>query len=66
MIASVPTTEIHPEICYALPLDALGFGKAALREMRRNGLPVRRVGRRHFVLGKDLISHIESRGQIVT
>lgn len=35
--------------------DRLGLGKAALRRARRDGLSIRRIGRRSYVLGSDLI-----------
>ena len=38
----------------------LRLGNWALRQAQRNGLPVRRVGRRGFVLGRDLIQYIAS------
>jgi hypothetical protein len=34
----------------------LGLGKAAIRKARREGLIVRRIGRKSFVLGEDLIA----------
>ena len=36
-----------------------GLGVSALRKCRRNGLPVRYIGRRGFILGKDLIEYAE-------
>ena len=33
----------------------LGLGTYALREARRHGLPVRKIGRRSYVLGKDIL-----------
>lgn len=38
--------------------EQLGLGAAAVRSMRRKGLPVRRVGRASYVYGSDLISYI--------
>jgi hypothetical protein len=38
----------------------LGLGVHAIRMARRAGLPERYIGRRGFVLGKDLIAYIES------
>ncbi len=35
----------------------LGLGTYALREARRRGLPVRKIGRRCYVLGKDLLDY---------
>lgn len=34
----------------------LGLGSYALREARRRGLPVRKIGRRSYVLGKDILA----------
>lgn len=39
----------------------LGLGPAALRAARRQGLKVRRIGRRKFVLGRDLVAFLETR-----
>jgi hypothetical protein len=36
----------------------LGLGAAALREARRKGLRVRRIGRRGYVFGEDLIAFL--------
>jgi hypothetical protein len=47
-----------------LTLDAvrteLGLGIAAMREARRKGLKVRRIGRRKFVFGADLIDFLRA------
>lgn len=43
----------------------LGLGTAALRTARRKGLIVRRVGRRSFVMGRDLLDFIENHATIV-
>lgn len=52
-----------------LTLDAvktrLGLGTRALRTARRNGLKVRRIGQRSFVLGRDLLSYVEKHGRLV-
>lgn len=37
----------------------LGLGKTALRTARRRGLQVRRIGRKAFVLGRDLIDYLD-------
>jgi len=37
----------------------LGLGTAALRTARRSGLVVRRIGRRSYVLGRDLIDYVD-------
>ncbi len=53
----------------AYPLESLkkdyGLGVAALRTARRKGLIVRRIGRRSFVLGSDLLKYIETCGKVV-
>ena len=43
----------------------LGWGTVALRRARERGLPVRRLGRRSYILGSDLIDHIRKEGRIV-
>lgn len=37
----------------------LGLGKSSLREARKNGLTLRRLGTRSFVLGRDVIAFLE-------
>ncbi len=44
---------------------ASGLGTAALREARRTGLVVRRVGVRSFVLGRDFLDWLERNGRVV-
>lgn len=39
----------------------LGLGPSAMRTARRQGLRVRRIGRRKYILGRDLIAFFESR-----
>jgi hypothetical protein len=39
----------------------LGLGQSAVRAARRQGLKVRRIGRRKFILGRDLVAFLESR-----
>ena len=43
----------------------LSLGTAALRTARRRGLKVRRVGRKSFVLGKDLMIYLEECCEVV-
>ena len=38
----------------------LGLGQAAMRTARRAGLKVRKIGRRRYVLGKDLLAYVET------
>lgn len=40
--------------------DRLGLGQAAMRQARRAGLPVRKIGRRRYVLGRDLLAYVEA------
>lgn len=39
----------------------LGLGHSAIRAARRQGLKVRKIGRRKFILGRDLAAFLESR-----
>ena len=43
----------------------LGLGKAALRTARRQGLVVKRIGRRGYVRGSDLLSWFDRVAQYV-
>ena len=56
--------EIRPDCLYPLPefKRRTGLGTHAMRTARRNGLLVRRVGGRAFILGKDFIEHLEETG----
>lgn len=40
-----------------------GWGARAMREARRDGLPVRYRGGRAFVLGKDVLAFIEQHAE---
>ena len=40
--------------------DRLKLGQHAMRQARRAGLRVRRIGRRAFVLGRDVMAFVES------
>ena len=52
------TGEIRADGMYTLAeiRARLGLGPYALREARRRGLPVRKIGRRSYVLGKDILA----------
>jgi len=43
----------------------IGLGTAALRTARRKGLIVRRIGRRSFVMGRDLLQYLDDHATIV-
>jgi hypothetical protein len=43
----------------------LGLGTAAIRTARRKGLTVRRVGRKSFILGADILAYIQDHANIV-
>ena len=66
MAAATTTSagEIRVDGLYALReiQERLGLGTAALRTARRSGLKVRRIGRRGFVLGEDLIQYVQRAG----
>ena len=63
------TNDDSGEICgnSAYTLDEikkrLGLGVAAMRTARRRGLKVRRIGRRAFVLGRDILAYLEDDGE---
>ncbi len=50
---------------YTLPeiQERLKLGQHAMRQARRAGLRVRRIGRRGYVLGRDVMAFVESAGQ---
>jgi hypothetical protein len=56
---------VEPGILY--PVDDLkartGFGTAALREARRNGLRVKYAGGRAYIKGEWFIDYIEAHGK---
>jgi len=55
---------IEPEKLYHIEAAKreTGWGARSLREARRKGLPVLYLGRRAFVLGRDIIEHIQKHG----
>ena len=56
---------IEPHILYTLDeaKRRLGWGAAAVRQARRRGLRVRYAGRNAYLLGRDIIEHIEKTGR---
>lgn len=56
---------VTADALYTLPeiKERLKLGPHALRMARRAGLKVRRIGRRGYVLGRDLIAFIETSGK---
>lgn len=58
--------EIRADVAYDLAqVKKFGLGTAALRTARRRGLVVRRIGRRSFVLGRDLLAYLEEHATVV-
>ncbi len=59
--------EIRADAVYSLPeaQARLNWGSWAFRTARRNGLTVRRVGTRSYVMGRDLLAYIETAGKVV-
>lgn len=53
---ALPRT-IEPETMYLRSefMARTGFGEAAMRSLRRQGLPCRYIGKRCFILGRDFI-----------
>jgi hypothetical protein len=58
---------IEPDRAYTLSAfkKVSGLGTASLRQARRSGLVVRRVGIRSFIMGRDFISWLERNGKVV-
>jgi hypothetical protein len=58
---------IRADAAYSLEQlkSRLGLGTAAIRTARRNGLIIRRVGRKSFALGKDILAYLENHAVIV-
>lgn len=56
---------IDPNLLYSLEAfkRATGWTAAAVRQARRDGMPVRYVGRQCWVLGRDFIEHVTTRGK---
>lgn len=49
---------IRPDAVYPLPVfcKLLGLGSRGWRTLRDSGVPVRRIGKRAFVLGSDAVA----------
>lgn len=60
-VATKKSGEITGDALYTLDElnSRLGLGKSALRTARRQGLSVKRIGRRGYVRGSDLIDWFE-------
>ena len=52
---------VSSDCLYTLPeiQDRLKLGQHAMRMARRAGLRVRRIGRRGYVLGRDVMQYVE-------
>jgi hypothetical protein len=61
LLANIPGFVKDGE-CYTLDelQSRLQLGRAAWRTARQHGLPVRLVGRRKLVLGRDVLAWLES------
>ncbi|HBO43750.1 MAG TPA: hypothetical protein DD670_07430 [Planctomycetaceae bacterium] len=57
--------EIRSDALYTLDeiRRRLGLGSHAVREARRRGLPVRKIGRKCFVLGRDILDFAADSGK---
>lgn len=55
---------IDPAVVYTLDafMRATGLSRAAIRAMRREGFPVRRLSKRAFVVGSDFRAFLERGG----
>ena len=43
----------------------LGIGTSALRTARHKGLQVRRIGRKSFVMGRDILAYLDEHAVVV-
>jgi len=59
MIGTIQADELLP---LEVVKDRLGLGTWAMRKARQKGLRVRKIGRRGFVLGSDLIHFVRENG----
>ena len=59
-------SEVAPDVLYTLgeAKRRLGWGNHAMRTARRQGLEVKYVAGRAYVLGCDLIEHILKNGKV--
>jgi hypothetical protein len=60
-LAPIAANEIYP---LAVFKRRTGLESASLREMRRNGFVMRRIGRRSFVRGSDFLSWYDNAKQV--
>lgn len=62
MAMKVSAEPITPESLYRLDdfQKLTGLGRWAMRTARRNGLKVRRIGGRAYVLGRDFIDYLDT------
>lgn len=65
MHATNSLVPIQADVCYPLPLfsDSVGLGRAALATARRNGLTIRKVGNRKYILGRDWLQYVAEHGE---
>lgn len=59
--------EIRGDCAYDLQQvkNRLGLGTAAIRTARRKGLIVRKVGRKSFILGADILEYLNNHAKVV-
>lgn len=67
MSATLSVGETRADASYTVEQirAANGLSKAALSALRRQGLPILRLGKRSFVLGRDWIAFLEKHGRRV-
>lgn len=61
-MATKTSPGIDPSILYTLTdfQRLTGLGRWAMRQARRKGLRVRRIGGRAYVLGSDFVAHLDA------
>lgn len=67
MATATPKGVINGNAAYSIKeaQALLSLGPAALRMARRNGLVVRRFGRKSFILGDDLLAYLRDHSKQV-
>jgi len=60
-----PPLKVEADVCYPLAdfARSFRFGKKAMREARRRGLPVHYLGRNGFVFGSDFHAYLREHGK---
>jgi hypothetical protein len=61
-LGAIESESVYP---WQILISRMGWTRASARAARRAGLPVRKVGKRQFVLERDVLAFIENSGKLV-